>query len=75
VAEDQLREQLTVTAPSGYTIQQALVGIANRAAELMLKYMIELGLTPASRVKLATGAPPVDDPLEQFLAQRKKGRR
>ena len=74
VAEAQLHEELLVTSPSGYLIQHALVGVANRAADLMLKYMVELGLTPASRVRLATGAPPVDDPLEQFLAHRKPRR-
>lgn len=70
-AEEAAKELVTET-PNGFVVQNPYIGIANRAAELMHKYMVELGLTPASRVKLAKGEVSVDDPLEQFLKAGKR---
>jgi P27 family predicted phage terminase small subunit len=39
--------------PSGYIQQSPWLSIANKQLELMAKYMAELGLTPASRSRLA----------------------
>ena len=39
--------------PSGYIQQSPWLTIANKQLELMVKYMSELGLTPASRSRLA----------------------
>lgn len=39
--------------PSGYIQQSPWLTIANKQLELMAKYMVELGLTPASRSRLA----------------------
>jgi P27 family predicted phage terminase small subunit len=74
-AERYIKEQLVmVDKPTGRIIQNPMVRIARQTLDVMLKYMVELGLTPSSRVKLARGEVPVDDPLEQFLRQGKKPR-
>ena len=39
--------------PSGYIQQSPWLTISNKALELMAKYMVELGLTPASRSRMA----------------------
>jgi P27 family predicted phage terminase small subunit len=70
-AEKYIQEQLVmVDKPTGRLVTNPLVRIAARSLDLMLRYMVELGLTPSSRVKLATGTIPVDDPLEAFLNRR-----
>jgi P27 family predicted phage terminase small subunit len=69
-AERYIQEQLVIRDPhTSRIVQNPLIRIANRTLELMRGYMGELGLTPSSRVRLVEGALPVDDPLEQFLAQ------
>ena len=51
--------------PSGYIQQSPWLTIAHKQLELMAKYMVELGLTPASRSRLAiqmhTGPKPWED--------------
>jgi P27 family predicted phage terminase small subunit len=47
------------------------LGIANRAAEQMRKYMTEMGLTPASRASLVVSEKGGDD-LDDFLNQNWK---
>lgn len=50
-----------VTTPNGSFQISPWVSIANRSMELMHKFLIEFGMTPASRVRLGTPpAPPVD---------------
>lgn len=74
-AERALREEgALVVSPNGYHMPNPNNTLANQALGMMHKYMLELGLTPASRVKLAKGEVSVDDPLEQFLQGRKRGR-
>jgi P27 family predicted phage terminase small subunit len=46
-----------VKSPSGYPIQSPYVSIANRQAEIMMRYASEFGFTPASRSRIST---PVD---------------
>ena len=49
-AEERLRETpLLVQDPSGYVQQSPWLGIVNKQLELMGRYMVELGLTPAAR--------------------------
>ena len=70
-AERYIKEQLVIVdKPTGRIVQNPLLRITHRTLDLMIKFMIELGLTPASRVRLTTGAPPVEDPLEQFLTRK-----
>jgi len=40
---------------NGNIIQSPLLGIANRAMEIMRSYLAEFGMTPASRYKISTG--------------------
>lgn len=44
---------LILRTPAGYIQQSPWLSISNKQLELMAKYMTELGLTPASRSRLA----------------------
>jgi len=46
------KETLTLSTLTGNIIQNPLVGVANRAMELMHKFLIEFGLTPVSRTRI-----------------------
>jgi P27 family predicted phage terminase small subunit len=53
-AEQKLAETPAILRmPSGYIQQSPWLTISNKQLELMAKYMAELGLTPASRSRLA----------------------
>lgn len=53
-AEQKLAETpMLIKAPSGYVQQSPWLSIANRQMELMCRYMTEMGLTPASRTRIA----------------------
>lgn len=58
-AEDRLRDTpLLLKTPSGYVQQSPWLSVANKQLELMGRYMTELGITPASRSRVAiTGVP------------------
>jgi P27 family predicted phage terminase small subunit len=45
-----------VKSPSGYPIQSPYVSIANRQAEIMMRYASEFGFTPASRSRISMPA-------------------
>ncbi len=47
-------------APSGYPIQNPYIGIANTALTQLRAFLVEFGLTPASRSRV-TAANPLDD--------------
>lgn len=54
-AERKLQETpVLFKTPSGYVQQSPWLTIANRQMELMGRYMAEIGLTPASRSRIAT---------------------
>ena len=56
--------------PSGYIQVSPWVTISNKQMELMAKYMVELGLTPSSRSRMAglpEGELSPDDPAWEFL--------
>lgn len=42
-----------IRTPSGYVQQSPWIGIANKQMELMGRFMVELGITPSSRSRLA----------------------
>lgn len=53
-AEQKLKEApLLFKTPSGYVQQSPWLNIANKQMELMGRYMAEIGLTPASRSRIA----------------------
>ena len=58
-AEDRLRETpMLFKTPSGYVQQSPWLGIINKQLELMGRYLVELGMTPASRSRvIGTAAP------------------
>jgi P27 family predicted phage terminase small subunit len=56
-AEEKLKETpLLIRTPSGYVQQSPWLSVANRQMELMGRYMAEIGLTPASRSRIAVPA-------------------
>lgn len=62
-AERKLQETpVLFKTPSGYVQQSPWLNIANRQMELMGRYMAEIGLTPASRSRIATIVNP--EPLD-----------
>ena len=53
-AEEKLRETPTLfKSPAGYIQQSPWLGIANKQLELMGRFMVELGITPASRSRVS----------------------
>ena len=57
-AEERLKETPPLfKTPSGYVQQSPWLAIANKQLELMGRCMVELGMTPASRSRVATGDP------------------
>jgi P27 family predicted phage terminase small subunit len=48
---------LMVKTTNGNVIQSPLVGIANKALELMHKYLTEFGMTPAARARVQAKKP------------------
>ena len=57
-AEERLRETPPlIKTPSGYVQQSPWLPIANKQLELMGRYMVELGMTPAARSRVLAGCP------------------
>ena len=53
-AEERLSNgEYTEFTTNGNEIARALVGVSNRAAELMKKFLVVFGLTPSSRTRIA----------------------
>lgn len=48
---------MLVTTKAGNTIQNPLVGIANRSMDMMVKYAAEFGFTPSARARVQDTAP------------------
>ena len=73
-AEQKLSETPPILRmPSGYIQQSPWMTISNKQLELMARFMAELGLTPASRSRLAVmlpgGAGPWDEDPDALLAR------
>lgn len=63
-----------VKSPSGYPIVNPHLGVANKAVLLMLKYAVELGITPSARTRVT--AAPGDDKrggIADFARQKGSG--
>lgn len=56
---------LMIKTQGGNTIQNPIVGIANKAMADMARYAAELGLTPSSRGRVQA-RPPDDDPGNKY---------
>lgn len=80
-AERKLQETpVLFKTPSGYVQQSPWLNIANRQMELMGRYMAEIGLTPASRSRIAIMNPadqpePIDKIEFVIVYQDKDGNR
>lgn len=74
-AEEQVRRYGTVIkSPNGYPIQSPYLAIANKALAQMKSLMGEMGLTPASRVRIpkqapSSAKPPAAPRVEQSQAE------
>lgn len=67
-AEQSEQGGLTVMTATGNVIQNALVGIANKAAADMVRYAVEFGMTPSARSKVAAHDPDAKpDPAQEFF--------
>jgi P27 family predicted phage terminase small subunit len=73
-AEERLRETPPlVKTPSGYIQQSPWLLIANKQLELMGRYMVELGLTPAARSRVSVTlalVPPTPAPVTMIGGRR-----
>jgi P27 family predicted phage terminase small subunit len=56
-----------VRSPSGYPMISPYLIVANRALDQMRQYLIEFGLTPASRSRISVGMAEQHDSVEDFL--------
>lgn len=71
-AEEKLKETpLLIRTPSGYIQQSPWLSVANKQLEIMGRFMAELGITPASRSRVAAllGDPAGDriDRIERII--------
>jgi len=60
-----------VRSPSGYPLISPYLVVANRALDQMRQYLIEFGLTPASRSRISVGESQQHDSVEEFLFGQK----
>lgn len=63
------RHGLTYVTPSGQIKPRPEVTMANNALKLMKAFLIEFGLTPASRSRLSIDKPEAEDPFAAFLRE------
>jgi P27 family predicted phage terminase small subunit len=67
-AEQELQTKAAVVkAPSGYPMPNPYIGIANTALDKMLRFLVEFGMTPASRSRLQVDPPSSEDPFAEFM--------
>ena len=75
-AEEKLKETpVMLKTPSGYVQQSPWLSVANKQMELMGRYMAELGITPASRSRVASVTPMRHQPqiIYRVIVSGKKG--
>jgi P27 family predicted phage terminase small subunit len=67
---DAVTKGLLIKTTNGNAIQNPLVGIANKAANDMMRFAAEFGMTPSARARINLGdsKAPEADPAEQFFA-------
>lgn len=59
--------ELLGSTDKGYDFANPLLGAANSAMKQMKGFLMEFGMTPASRSRVSVGGDAPDDPYEQFL--------
>ena len=74
-AQDQLVKfgPIVQQGKNKYLAQSPYLQIANKAAEQLTKLLVEFGMTPSSRSRVASAKPPVEeDPVEKWLKDGKR---
>lgn len=66
--KDLLTGGLMIRTSNGNAIQNPLVGTANAAAAAMMKYAVELGMTPSARTRIIALPPEEPDPAEFYFS-------
>jgi P27 family predicted phage terminase small subunit len=67
-AEEALKQTgPVVRSPSGYPMLSPYYTVANQCLSQMRAYLIEFGLTPASRSRISVGQDEAQDGMEHFL--------
>ena len=56
----------------GNWIMEPLLSVRKQALEQVHKFLIEFGMTPASRSRITVGKPESEDPLDQLLSTRRE---
>jgi P27 family predicted phage terminase small subunit len=64
---DAVTAGLVTITTNGNAIQNALVGIANKAMSDMVRYAAEFGMTPSSRTRIRATSDEKQDPAGQFF--------
>lgn len=73
-AEEQLRKYgMVVKSPSGFPIQSPFLAVANKAMDQMRGYLVEFGMTPASRTRVHADLPAEPDPLDKYRRPLRSG--
>jgi P27 family predicted phage terminase small subunit len=65
---DETTKGFMIRTIAGNTIQNPLVGSANKAMSDMMRYAVELGLTPSSRSRINAEPTTSDDPAHKYLS-------
>jgi len=52
---------------NGNLVMNPLLSVANKAMEQMHKFLVEFGMTPASRTRISVSASESEDPLDKLL--------
>jgi P27 family predicted phage terminase small subunit len=66
-AEEKIRQfGPVITSPSGYLIQSPYLAIANRSLEQMMRILVEFGMTPSSRSRVAAEDYAPASPFEEL---------
>lgn len=72
-AEEQMSKpdfKLVRSTDKGYEHASPWVGVANNALKQMKAFLVEFGLTPASRSRVSVAKPEDRDPYSEFLARK-----
>lgn len=63
---------VVIKSPSGFPMQSPFLAVANKALEQMRGFLIEFGMTPASRTRVHAAPPRRDNPLDEFLTRSQR---
>jgi P27 family predicted phage terminase small subunit len=65
------KEGAIVKTPNGFPVQSPWLAIQNKASDQMKKYLVEFGMTPASRSRIHVADPNANaDPMDDFLGRK-----